>query len=55
MVEKENDHPLTVLQNQILQCRLCQDTFGFEPQPVIQGNRRSKIMQIGQAPSKKSS
>jgi len=53
MVEKENDHPLTVLQNQILQCRLCQDTFGFEPQPVVQGNRRSKIMQIGQAPSKK--
>ncbi|GAB6085052.1 uracil-DNA glycosylase family protein [Alkaliphilus crotonatoxidans] len=40
------------LHNEILQCRLCQDIFGFEPRPIVLGNHRAKIMQIGQAPSK---
>lgn len=47
---EEND--LVSLQRQILQCRLCRDTFGFEPRPIVQGNRDAKIMQISQAPSK---
>ena len=40
------------LQNQISECRLCQDTFGFEPHPILQGNHNANIMQISQAPSK---
>ena len=40
------------LQNQIAQCRLCQDVFGFEPHPILFGNQNAKIMQISQAPSK---
>ncbi|HZK02773.1 MAG TPA: uracil-DNA glycosylase family protein, partial [Anaerovoracaceae bacterium] len=43
---------LEQLQNQILKCRLCEDEFGFEPRPVVQGKKDAKIMQIGQAPSK---
>lgn len=43
---------LVNLHNQILQCQLCQDTFGFEPHPIVLGNYNAKIMQIGQAPSK---
>ena len=37
--------------NNIKKCRICQDTFGFEPHPVILGNINSKIVQISQAPS----
>lgn len=44
---------LTALQQQILQCRVCWDSFGFEPHPVVQGNHCAKIMQISQAPSKR--
>lgn len=44
---------LAHLQNQILQCRLCRDIFGFEPHPVVQGNPNARIMQISQAPSKR--
>jgi len=36
---------------EILKCRLCEDRFGFEPHPIVFGNKRSKIMQISQAPS----
>lgn len=46
------DDELTRLQAQIRQCRLCQDSFGFEPRPIVLGNRNAKIMQISQAPSK---
>lgn len=46
------NNALINLQNEILECRLCQDTFGFEPHPIIMGNYNSKIMQISQAPSK---
>jgi uracil-DNA glycosylase family 4 len=52
-MEKEcGKSELLVLQNQILQCRSCQDLFGFEPHPVVQGHYNAKIMQISQAPSK---
>ena len=44
---------LIQLQNQIEQCRSCEETFGFEPHPIVQGNYNAKIMQISQAPSKK--
>ena len=44
---------LTALQQQILQCRVCWDSFGFEPHPVVQGHHCAKIMQISQAPSKR--
>lgn len=46
------NNTLINLQNEISECRLCQDTFGFEPHPIIMGNCNSKIMQISQAPSK---
>ena len=49
----DNDkNRLVSLQNQILQCRVCQDTFGFEPHPIVQGDYNAKIMQISQAPSR---
>jgi uracil-DNA glycosylase family 4 len=52
-VKQENrKDELVYLQNQILQCRLCRDTLGFEPRPIVLGNHRAKIMQISQAPSK---
>ncbi len=50
---KDNKEKLIHLQNQISQCRLCQDTFGFEPRPIILGKSNAKIMQISQAPSKR--
>lgn len=39
------------LQEQIVDCRLCQETFGFQPHPIVSGNPNAKIMQISQAPS----
>ena len=41
----------TELKQEILNCRLCESKFGFEPHPIIMGNEHSKIMQISQAPS----
>ena len=34
-------------------CRICAARFGFEPRPVVRGKQHAKILQIGQAPSKK--
>lgn len=34
------------------ECTICEDKFGFKPQPIIFGNINSKIVQISQAPSK---
>lgn len=39
------------LRKEIIACRLCRDTFGFEPRPIFHGAKLSKIMQISQAPS----
>lgn len=39
------------LKKEILNCKECQNVFGFEPHPVIFGNQCSKIVQISQAPS----
>lgn len=39
------------LKEKILNCRDCQEKFGFEPHPILMGNINSKIMQISQAPS----
>lgn len=50
--QKDNHNKLVGLQAEIAQCRLCRDTFGFEPRPIIFGNYHAKIMQISQAPSK---
>ncbi len=44
---------LEKLQKQILKCRICKKTFGFEPNPIVFGNKNAKIMQLGQAPSKR--
>ena len=41
----------TELKQEILNCRLCEPKFGFEPHPIIMGNEHSKIMHISQAPS----
>jgi len=51
-VKQNIKNELIRLQRQILQCRLCQDTFGFEPHPIVLGKHNAKIMQISQAPSK---
>jgi uracil-DNA glycosylase family 4 len=40
------------LRSELMECRLCRNSFGFEPRPVVQGKADSKIFQIGQAPSK---
>ena len=34
-----------------MNCRLCQEKFGFDPHPVVFGNMNAKIVQISQAPS----
>ena len=39
------------LHSQILNCRICQDKFGFEPRPYVWGQQNAKIVQISQAPS----
>lgn len=52
IVQDNDKSRLVSLQNRISQCRICQDAFGFEPRPIVQGNYNSKIMQISQAPSK---
>ena len=39
------------LKSQIINCKDCKEKFGFEPNPIIFGNSKSKIMQISQAPS----
>lgn len=42
---------LESLQEEIKNCRICEDLFGFEPHPIVFGNSNSKIMHISQAPS----
>ncbi len=39
------------LKEEILSCHMCEDKFGFKPQPIFLGNVNSKIMHISQAPS----
>lgn len=39
------------LMQEVKECRLCQERFGFEPHPVFWGEKNSKIVQISQAPS----
>jgi uracil-DNA glycosylase family 4 len=43
---------LQELQQQLSQCRMCQDRFGFEPKPMVWGKAEAPIMLIGQAPSR---
>lgn len=55
MIDAEKNYDkneLSYLHNQIKKCRLCQELFGFEPQPIVLGNQNARIMQISQAPSK---
>ncbi len=51
-VEENKQKEYERLRQEILCCRSCRDEFGFEPRPVFQGNIGSRIMQIGQAPSR---
>ena len=39
------------LTEDIKKCRICEETFGFEPNPVTFGKSTALIAQIGQAPS----
>lgn len=39
------------LKKEIVNCRLCEEKFGFTPHPVVWGNGGAKITQISQAPS----
>lgn len=41
------------IKEQIISCRDCAQKFGYTPHPVFHGKAHSKIMQIGQAPSKR--
>ncbi len=43
---------LDKLKKELEQCRLCEEKFGFRPNPVYFGNQNVKIMHISQAPSK---
>ncbi|HIT90020.1 MAG TPA: uracil-DNA glycosylase family protein [Candidatus Merdenecus merdavium] len=43
---------LNKLQMELSKCRQCQESFGYQPHPIIQGHYNAKIMQISQAPSK---
>lgn len=40
------------LQKSIIMCDVCKTQFGYEPHPVVWGNKDAKIMQISQAPSR---
>lgn len=37
---------------ELKECRYCEEKFGFTPRPVVWGEKKSKIVQISQAPSK---
>lgn len=39
------------LQKEIKACRRCEKEFGFEPIPIVSGDKNAKIVQISQAPS----
>lgn len=39
------------LKQRILNCKDCEEKFGFKPHPIFWGNQKAKIMQISQAPS----
>jgi uracil-DNA glycosylase family 4 len=42
---------LEELKSEILKCRICEEKFGYEPHPVVQGHENSRIVHISQAPS----
>lgn len=50
-VKPNSKELFTQLKEQIINCRLCQRDFGFEPKPVFWGNQTAKIVHISQAPS----
>lgn len=39
------------LKRNIINCKYCEDMFGFRPNPIFWGDINSKIVQISQAPS----
>ena len=45
-----NDELNKILEN-LKECEICKEKFGFQPHPVFRGNVNSKIVQISQAPS----
>lgn len=46
-MEKEFNKLINNLKN----CEICKEKFGFQPHPIFLGNINSKIVQISQAPS----
>ena len=40
------------LRSSISSCRLCHQIFGYEPRPILWGEQKVKIFQLGQAPSR---
>ena len=48
---KSREKEFEKLKENILQCNICKEKFGFDPHPIIMGNVNSKIIQISQAPS----
>lgn len=38
--------------SKLKKCRLCEERFGYVPNPVVWGEKNSKIVQISQAPSR---
>lgn len=51
MIIKSSEKTFDELKQEILNCRKCQEKFGFEPHPIVRGSANSKIMHISQAPS----
>ena len=44
MMTKDKMHKFAELANEILQCRLCREQFGFEPSPILFGGQQAKIV-----------
>lgn len=51
LMEQKKTVMIEELKRKIRQCRVCEELFGYEPQPIFWGESGSKIMQISQAPS----
>lgn len=52
LLSKKAEKSLNTLKNEILNCRICEDKFQFQPNPIFWGNPGAKIFHISQAPSK---
>ena len=45
--------PFSELRESIQQCRICESSLPFGPRPVVQIDRRAKVLIAGQAPGRR--